>query len=209
MPAKFVTHGVKRFVGEIRLAARAETFIERRRQLGDGFVDRGSRNRHPDCPRLRQLPDHFSQSGTADGVFANQLRDRLRRPVKHHAPVPALHRPAHHVCSHPAEADHSQLHRLILSRCCDHRSGHVEDADAFAISPGDWCSRMFAHYLPRPPIQGWLLKHSTPNRKSDKALPFFLISLCLLRSIPPCAAVWIKGSSRRQGGRRREDTNRL
>jgi hypothetical protein len=50
----------------------------------------------------------------ADGVLFDQLRYCLCGPVVHHALVIALQEAAHHVRSHSAEANHSELHGLAL-----------------------------------------------------------------------------------------------
>jgi len=47
------------------------------------------------------------------GVTGKVVGD-LRLHIEHRALVPALEEPPHHVSSHPAQSDHSELHRDIL-----------------------------------------------------------------------------------------------
>ena len=67
---------------------------------------------------FRELLGELRQRGGADGLLLDHVAHRVCGPVEHHALVAALQETAHHVGSHPAEADHSQLHRLASRRCC-------------------------------------------------------------------------------------------
>ena len=65
----------------------------------------------------RGLASFLTKSASEDAPTAFSLASSchgLRRHVEDDAFVAALDEPAHHVRTHPAEADHSQLHRLIL-----------------------------------------------------------------------------------------------
>jgi hypothetical protein len=43
--------------------------------------------------------------------LADQFFHHFRRPVEHHALVARPEKPPHHVGAHPAQTDHSELHR--------------------------------------------------------------------------------------------------
>ena len=71
--------------------------------------------------RFRELGDEVLQRGRA-GDAVRRLRERLHRcacAVEDHTLVAAGDEPLHHVRSHPAQADHSQLHRALRSRVKD------------------------------------------------------------------------------------------
>ena len=79
-------------------------------QIGDGFVHHADRHHQPDRARLRQAPRELRQRSAADSPLLHELRHSLRGHVEHRALMAALQQAPHHVRSHPAEADHSQLH---------------------------------------------------------------------------------------------------
>ncbi len=90
--------------------------LEMGQQIGDGLVDHGGRHHQPDRPRLGRAswrnprgdaaPTAFSLASSAT-AFADMSKTTHSWPP--------LHETAHHIRTHPAEADHSQLHRLYPS----------------------------------------------------------------------------------------------
>ena len=85
-----------------------------RQKISNCVVYRANRHHEPNGTWLCELFGELRQRSRADGLFLHQLRHRLCRPIKHHAVMAALQQAAHHIGSHPAEADHSELHGLAL-----------------------------------------------------------------------------------------------
>ena len=88
--------------------------LEMGQQIGDGLVDHAGRHHQPDRARLGSFLANSASEAVPTAFSFDQLRHRLGGHVEHHAFVAALQEAAHHVRSHPAEADHSQLHVLAL-----------------------------------------------------------------------------------------------
>ena len=91
------------------------TGVEARHKLGDRFFDRTRRYHQPNRSRLLQFLHQIRQVGRAYGVLFDQFLDWLRRSIEDDTLVPALKKAPCHVGSHPAQADHSELHTRSYS----------------------------------------------------------------------------------------------
>ncbi len=88
--------------------ARLERLGQRcHRLLGGG----AGGHHHPDRARRGQSLDELVEAAGGDGALRAQRGHRVRVAIMHHHLVAALHQAPGHVRTHPAETDHSDLHR--------------------------------------------------------------------------------------------------
>jgi hypothetical protein len=80
-------------------------FLEMGQEVGDCRVRDCRRDHQPECARLLQLLDEVRERSGPNHLW---------RPVEDHAVMASFEKPAHHVGPHPAESDHSELHRCLL-----------------------------------------------------------------------------------------------
>ena len=67
---------------------------------------------HPDRAGSGELADQVFERGSAGRAFLDQRGDVVLVVVEHDALVLIFEKAAHHVGTHPAEADHSELHNM-------------------------------------------------------------------------------------------------
>jgi hypothetical protein len=79
-------------------------------ELVDDLLDERRRHHDPDRARLVELPHQVRERARAGGALGPELRHGVRIDVEDDDLVPVLHQAARHVCAHPPESDHSQLH---------------------------------------------------------------------------------------------------
>ena len=105
--------------------------LEMRQKISNCVIYRADRHHQPDHPGLGEFLDEIHERRGADGLLLHQFRHRLCGPIKHDAVMAALQQAAHHIRSHAAEADHSELHGLVL---------HVHERIDVPVWPG-WSGR--------------------------------------------------------------------
>src|SRR5690348_11825476 len=88
--------------------------LQMRQQVGDCLVDDAGGHHQPNGTRLGEGLDEFGNRPRADRLLLHKLRHGLGGHVEHHTLMATLQEAAHHIRSHPAEADHSQLHVSAL-----------------------------------------------------------------------------------------------
>src|SRR5262245_56482092 len=80
----------------------------------DHFVHDCGRNHEPNSTRLLQFAHKILHRSGSHGLFFHQFLNGLRRPVEYDALVTSFEKPSHHVRSHSAETNHSELHDSSL-----------------------------------------------------------------------------------------------
>src|SRR2546425_8408675 len=83
---------------------------EFRRKLRNRAVHHGGGDHQPDRARRLEFLHEFVERAGGGRAFTSHLFHRVRAAIEDNALVAAAHQPAHHVGSHPAETDHSELH---------------------------------------------------------------------------------------------------
>src|SRR4029077_4303306 len=91
--------------------------------------------------------------------------------VEDDAFMAALDETADHIRTHPAEADHSQLHRLILLEIFTGSMPGFENIDEFSIALGHLIDRLFPRDLLGAPIDQRLPEDRTAYGEADQARP--------------------------------------
>ncbi len=131
--------------------------VARREQAGElgqcRLGDLAGRQHHPDRARRLELGDHVGEIGRDDRAIRRQGRAGLGIAVVDDAVMPGAHQPAHDVATHPAEADHSKLHR-----------------ESFRRRPRDARPRIFSALLAsrRPPRQASPATARRPGSGGDR-----------------------------------------
>ena len=90
--------------------------FERGQEVMDGLVHHSGGDHQPDGARFLKLLYKVLQRGRADRLVVFQFADRFLRPVEHHTLMATFDKAPHHVCTHSAEANHSELHNNLLSK---------------------------------------------------------------------------------------------
>jgi hypothetical protein len=103
-------------VAVIRVAAIDQDVAgaQERSELGDRLVDVGGGHHHPHHAGGLQPRDEISQRLGAGRAFRDHFFDRFRKHVERHARMACAHQASRHVRAHPAESNHSKLHRALL-----------------------------------------------------------------------------------------------
>src|ERR1700738_741799 len=84
--------------------------FELRGEIMQGGIDNASGNHQPYGARLREFFNKIIEGRGAGGAFAAELLYGIGAAVIDDALVAVFLQAAHHVCAHPAEADHAKLH---------------------------------------------------------------------------------------------------
>src|SRR6267142_3751038 len=108
--------GTADVVDVIRVAAIDDDVagLQLRGEIMQGGIDHASRNHQPDSARLREFLHEIVERRRTAGPYAAELLHGIRAAVVDDAIVPVFLQATHHIGAHSAQADHTELHFVLL-----------------------------------------------------------------------------------------------